>query len=195
VNVQTHSGAVFPQRSRGNGRRFAEARVVYCFHARDLHLVMESAGRGTSVRFRVLVDEHPTRSRSRHRRTRQRRGYRTADVLADPAYSLAIPTRVGHRTRVRLSSQGATKACASIEVPNLHLQIDRPLTAPGAGVDRTRLPARRSLPEFSERRLPAVRRSQRLPSSWPRSDIEHRTGPAAPTPVNRPSTPDYPRRA
>jgi len=37
----------------------AAGRIVYRFHARDLHLVMGSAARGTSVRFRVLVDGHP----------------------------------------------------------------------------------------------------------------------------------------
>jgi thiol-disulfide isomerase/thioredoxin len=37
----------------------ANGRIVYCFHARDLHLVMGPAARGTSVRFRVLVDGQP----------------------------------------------------------------------------------------------------------------------------------------
>jgi thiol-disulfide isomerase/thioredoxin len=34
----------------------ADGRIAYRFHARDLHLVMGPAARGTSVRFRVLVD-------------------------------------------------------------------------------------------------------------------------------------------
>ena len=34
----------------------ADGRIVYRFHARDLHLVMGPATRGTSVRFRVLLD-------------------------------------------------------------------------------------------------------------------------------------------
>jgi thiol-disulfide isomerase/thioredoxin len=34
-------------------------RIVYRFHARDLHLVMGPAVRGTSVRFRVLIDGQP----------------------------------------------------------------------------------------------------------------------------------------
>jgi thiol-disulfide isomerase/thioredoxin len=34
-------------------------RIAYRFHARDLHLVMEPAARGMSVRFRVLVDGQP----------------------------------------------------------------------------------------------------------------------------------------
>ena len=34
----------------------ANGRIVYRFHARDLHLVMGPAARGTSVRFRVLID-------------------------------------------------------------------------------------------------------------------------------------------
>ena len=37
----------------------AEGRIVYRFHARDLHLVMGAAARGTSVRFHVLVDGQP----------------------------------------------------------------------------------------------------------------------------------------
>jgi len=37
----------------------AAGRIAYCFHARDLHLVMGPAVRGTSVRFRVLIDGHP----------------------------------------------------------------------------------------------------------------------------------------
>ena len=34
-------------------------RIAYRFRARDLHLVMGPAVRGTSVRFRVLVDGQP----------------------------------------------------------------------------------------------------------------------------------------
>ena len=34
----------------------ANGRIVYRFHARDLHLVMGPAARGTSVRFRVFLD-------------------------------------------------------------------------------------------------------------------------------------------
>jgi thiol-disulfide isomerase/thioredoxin len=37
----------------------AGGRIVYRFHARDLHLVMGPAARGTSVRFRVLIDGQP----------------------------------------------------------------------------------------------------------------------------------------
>ena len=34
-------------------------RIAYRFHARDLHLVMGPSARGTSVRFRVLIDGQP----------------------------------------------------------------------------------------------------------------------------------------
>jgi thiol-disulfide isomerase/thioredoxin len=37
----------------------ANGRIAYRFHARDLHLVMGPAARGTSVRFRVLIDGEP----------------------------------------------------------------------------------------------------------------------------------------
>jgi thiol-disulfide isomerase/thioredoxin len=37
----------------------ANGRIAYRFHARDLHLVMGPAARGTSVRFRVLLDGRP----------------------------------------------------------------------------------------------------------------------------------------
>ena len=37
----------------------ASGRIAYRFHARDLHLVMGPAARGTSVRLRVLIDEEP----------------------------------------------------------------------------------------------------------------------------------------
>ena len=37
----------------------ANGRIVYRFHARDLHLVMGPATRGASVRFRVLIDGKP----------------------------------------------------------------------------------------------------------------------------------------
>jgi thiol-disulfide isomerase/thioredoxin len=37
----------------------AGGRILYRFHARDLHLVMAPAAQGTPVRFRVLVDEQP----------------------------------------------------------------------------------------------------------------------------------------
>ena len=37
----------------------ANGRIGYRFHARDLHLVMGPAARGTSVRFRVLIDGKP----------------------------------------------------------------------------------------------------------------------------------------
>jgi thiol-disulfide isomerase/thioredoxin len=38
------------------GLNTANGRIVYQFHARDLHLVMGPAARGTSVRFRVRLD-------------------------------------------------------------------------------------------------------------------------------------------
>lgn len=34
-------------------------RISYCFHARDLHLVMGPAASGTRARFQVLIDGHP----------------------------------------------------------------------------------------------------------------------------------------
>jgi hypothetical protein len=37
----------------------ANGRIAYRFHARDLHLVMGPAARGTSVRFRVFLDGQP----------------------------------------------------------------------------------------------------------------------------------------
>jgi thiol-disulfide isomerase/thioredoxin len=37
----------------------ANGRIAYRFHARDLHLVMGPATRGTSIRFRVLIDGQP----------------------------------------------------------------------------------------------------------------------------------------
>jgi Thioredoxin like C-terminal domain len=37
----------------------ANGRIVYRFHARDLHLVLAPATRGSSVRFRVLLDGGP----------------------------------------------------------------------------------------------------------------------------------------
>jgi thiol-disulfide isomerase/thioredoxin len=37
----------------------ANGRITYRFHARDLHIVMGPAMRGTSVRFRVLIDGQP----------------------------------------------------------------------------------------------------------------------------------------
>jgi hypothetical protein len=37
----------------------ANGRIAYHFHGRDLHLVMGPASRGTSVRFRVLIDGQP----------------------------------------------------------------------------------------------------------------------------------------
>jgi len=37
----------------------ANGRIAYRFHARDLHLVMGPAARGTSVRFRVLINGQP----------------------------------------------------------------------------------------------------------------------------------------
>jgi thiol-disulfide isomerase/thioredoxin len=37
----------------------ANARLVYRFHARDVHLVMGPASKGASVRFRVLIDGAP----------------------------------------------------------------------------------------------------------------------------------------
>lgn len=37
----------------------ANGRIAYRFHARDLHLVMGPSARGTSVRFRVLIDGLP----------------------------------------------------------------------------------------------------------------------------------------
>jgi Thioredoxin like C-terminal domain len=36
-----------------------DGRIMYRFHARDLHLVMGPAARGTSVKFRVYIDGQP----------------------------------------------------------------------------------------------------------------------------------------
>jgi hypothetical protein len=46
-------GKEFTALNKPNGR------IAYRFHARDLHLVMGPATRGTSVRFRVLLDGQP----------------------------------------------------------------------------------------------------------------------------------------
>jgi hypothetical protein len=48
---QTRSGSAVLMKSNG--------RIVYRFHARDLHLVMGPATRGPSVRFRVTIDGQP----------------------------------------------------------------------------------------------------------------------------------------
>ena len=37
----------------------ANGRIAYCFHARDLHLVMGPAAPGTTVRFRLRIDGQP----------------------------------------------------------------------------------------------------------------------------------------
>src|SRR5439155_19888810 len=37
----------------------ANGRLVYCFHARDLHLVMGPVASGSAVRFRVFLDGPP----------------------------------------------------------------------------------------------------------------------------------------
>jgi len=37
----------------------ANGRIAYCFHARDLHIVMGPAARGTTVRYRVLISGKP----------------------------------------------------------------------------------------------------------------------------------------
>ena len=40
----------------------SNGRIAYCFHARDLHLVMGPAARGTTVRFRILIDGQAPRA-------------------------------------------------------------------------------------------------------------------------------------
>jgi thiol-disulfide isomerase/thioredoxin len=44
---------------QGTSLNKANGRIAYRFHARDLHLVMGPAARGTSVRFRVRIDGQP----------------------------------------------------------------------------------------------------------------------------------------
>ncbi len=44
---------------RGTALNKANGRIAYRFHARELHFVMGPAARGTSVRFRVLIDGQP----------------------------------------------------------------------------------------------------------------------------------------
>jgi thiol-disulfide isomerase/thioredoxin len=44
---------------QATGLNKAGGRIVYRFHARDLHLVMGPAVPGTSIRFRVLIDGQP----------------------------------------------------------------------------------------------------------------------------------------
>jgi thiol-disulfide isomerase/thioredoxin len=46
-------------KKEATGLNKANGRIAYRFHARDLHLVMGPAARGTSVRFRVLIDGQP----------------------------------------------------------------------------------------------------------------------------------------
>ena len=41
----------------------ANGRIAYCFHARDLHLVMGPAARGSAVRLRVRIDGEPLGAR------------------------------------------------------------------------------------------------------------------------------------
>jgi thiol-disulfide isomerase/thioredoxin len=53
-------------------------RIVYRFHARDLHLVMGPAARGDSVRFRVLIDGKPPGEA--HGVDVDEQGYGTADA-------------------------------------------------------------------------------------------------------------------
>ena len=62
-------------------------RIVYRFHARDLHLVMGPPRQGVPVRFRVTIDGQPPGPAhgARRGRGRQRHGRRTAVVSADPA--------------------------------------------------------------------------------------------------------------
>ncbi len=64
----------------------ANGRIAYRFHARDLHLVMGPAARGTSVRFRVLIDGKPPGIAHGFDvdAQGQRHGCRTAAVSADP---------------------------------------------------------------------------------------------------------------
>jgi thiol-disulfide isomerase/thioredoxin len=45
--------------SEATGLNTASGKIVYRFHARDLHLVMGPAAPGASVRFRVLIDGQP----------------------------------------------------------------------------------------------------------------------------------------
>ena len=44
---------------QGIALSMADGRILYRFHARDLHLVMGPAVRGSAVRFRVLIDGRP----------------------------------------------------------------------------------------------------------------------------------------
>jgi hypothetical protein len=50
---------VWTVRSDASVLNKADGRIVYRFHARDVHLVMGPATRGASVRFRVLIDGQP----------------------------------------------------------------------------------------------------------------------------------------
>ena len=49
---------ILDHRETGGGADDANGKIVYRFRARDLNLVMAPAGRGTPVRFRVLIDGH-----------------------------------------------------------------------------------------------------------------------------------------
>jgi thioredoxin family protein len=74
----------------------ASGRIVYRFHARDLHLVMGPAAPATPVRFRVLLDGQP-RAPPRHRRRRPGRRHRHRTPAA-PAHP---PARPGQRPHLR----------------------------------------------------------------------------------------------
>ena len=105
----------------------ANGRIVYRFHARDLHLVMGPATRGTPVRFRVLIDGQPpgASSRDRRRRPRQRHGRRTAAVSTHPANE---PDRRSP-VRDRVSRSGRGGLCVHLRLTPSATAVVRARTA------------------------------------------------------------------
>ena len=64
----------------------ARGKIVYRFHARDVHLVLGPAANGKPIRFRVKIDGQAPgdESRSGYRRAGRREDYRSPSVPTDP---------------------------------------------------------------------------------------------------------------
>ena len=84
----------------------ANGRIAYRFHARDLHLVMGPAARGTSVRFRVLIEQRRSRSSLSIRAWRLLRS-RSADATVGDrlSHSCQKDRRVEPRARMAPSHE------------------------------------------------------------------------------------------
>jgi len=129
----------------------ANGRIAYRFHARDLHLVTGPAARGTSVRFRVLIDGQPPHAAHGIDVDDQGNGMATGRRLYQPAVVSADQATQADRGSIyrdRVSRFGCRTLCVHVRLIHDERLLHVTTTERRIHHDPTRKSGR-STPQFS----------------------------------------------